>query len=223
MTLQRYANDCGLISISIGYRLAPEHPFPAGLEDCFDAAEYLFDHAEAKYGNKTIFMGGESAGCCLAAATAFRLIRSRPQLSLAGLLFTFGQFDLTLSSPSVSISRRPLVINAESMAHFAEAYAPDTSVEERKDPLMSPLFDDLQALADASSTRRLPPALFIVGSIDPLLDDTLLMSVKWMMTGSEAVVKVFPGLPHGFTSMPCKEAGEAAAIQINFVQRVMRR
>lgn len=219
LTLKPFTNECGLLSISIGYRLAPEHRFPAGLEDCFDAAEHLIDTAEADYGAKVLFMGGESASSCLVAATAFHLIQSRPGSPLVGLLFTYGQFDVTLSSTTSSLSTRPVVINAESMRRFAEAYAPGMSVEERKNPFMSPVFDDLSGLAEKSPTKKLPPALFLVGSIDPLLDDTMLMAMKWMMTGSEAILRVYPGMPHGFTAMPCKEANEAETTQVEFVRQ----
>lgn len=186
------------------------------MHDCHDAAEYLVDHGE-EYGGKLLFIGGESAGSCLSAVTAFQLMRSRPAHRLAGVVFPYGQFDLTLALPKVSLSERPLVINSEAMQRFQGAYAPGTSVEERKNPLMSPLYEDMQGLAAAAAGGKLPPALFFVGTEDALLDDTLLMSVKWQITGSEAIVKIYPGQAHGFTAFPVKAAQDAIALQIQFV------
>jgi acetyl esterase/lipase len=215
-TLKRFADNCQLTAISVGYRLAPDHPFPAAVHDCCDAAEYLVDHGE-EYGGKLLFIGGESAGSCLSAVTAFQLMRSRPKHRLAGVVFPFGQFDLTLALPEVSLSERPLVINREAMNRFQNAYAPGTSVEDRKNPMMSPLYENMRELGAASTGGTLPPALFLVGTEDALLDDTLLMGLKWQITGSEAIVKIYPGQAHGFTAFPLNAAQEAIALQIQFV------
>jgi acetyl esterase/lipase len=214
-----YANKCQLTAISVGYRLAPEDPYPAAIHDCFDAAEYLVDHAEREYGAKLLFIGGESAGACLTALTAFQLMRSRPTHQLAGLIFPYGEFDLTLGLPKVSSFTKPLVINVAALQRFNEAYAPGMSTAERRHPWVSPLYEDMQALALASPNKSLPPALFLCGTEDPLLDDTMLMSMKWMIAGGEAILKIYPGAPHGFTAFPgAKVAEEAAAVAIQFVE-----
>jgi acetyl esterase/lipase len=62
----------------------------------------------------------------------------------------------------------------------------------------------------------LPPAIFLCGTEDPLLDDTLLMGIKWQMTGSQAIVKIYPGAPHGFIAfagVPIAEEGAAAILE----------
>src|SRR4051812_2542777 len=118
-TLQRYANICHLTAISVGYRLAPEHPFPAAIHDCIDVAEHLAEHGfppidddNAKLVPRVLFLTGESAGGCLAAVTAFHLLRTRGMHhGLAGIVLPFAQFDLTLNLPSVAGFSRPLVIN----------------------------------------------------------------------------------------------------------------
>lgn len=218
-TLRMYANACQLTAVSVGYRLAPEEPYPAGKHDCFDAAEYLVDHAERDYGAKLLFVGGESSGGCLTALTAFHLMRSRSAHKLAGLIFSYGEFDLTLGLPQLFSYKRPLVVNAAVLQRFNDAYVPGMSIAERRDASVSPLYEDMQALASSSSNNSLPPALFLCGSEDPLLDDTLLMSMKWMIAGGEAVVKIYPGAPHGFTVFSgIKVAEEAAAVTTQFVQ-----
>jgi acetyl esterase/lipase len=96
-TLREYANKCQLTAISVGYPLAPEHPYPAAVHDAIDAAEYIVDHAVEVYGAPPLrFLGGESAGACLAALSALQLMRSRPSYKLSGLLLPYGLFDLAL-------------------------------------------------------------------------------------------------------------------------------
>lgn len=82
--LQRYATSSSLTVISIGYRLAPEDPYPAGNEDCFDAAEYLVDNAEKEYGLTLMFMGGDSAGAHLSVLTCYQLLETRPGFAFTG-------------------------------------------------------------------------------------------------------------------------------------------
>ncbi|EFQ99793.1 acetyl esterase [Nannizzia gypsea CBS 118893] len=213
--LKMYANKCQLTAISVGYRLAPEDPYPAGINDCVDAAEYLIDHPE-EYQAKLALVGGESSGGCLAALTAFQLMRSRPQHQLAGLIFPYGWFDISLGLPKVTSFTRPLVINLEAMQLFANAYAPNK--EERRHPQLSPLYEDMQALALQSPSLSLPPALFLCGTNDPLLDDTLLMNMKWMIAGGESVLKIYPGAPHGFNAFPGKMGEDGKAVILQFMQ-----
>lgn len=216
--LQRYANASQLTAISVGYRLAPEDPYPAATHDSFDAAEYLVDHAEQEYGAKLLFLGGESAGGCLTALTAFHLMRSRPKHRLAGLIFPYGWFDLTLTLPKATSFTRLLVINHAELKEFNDVYVPEMSTAERRSASVSPLHEDMQALAASSPDKSLPPALFLCGTEDVLLDDTLLMSMKWMIAGGEALVKIYPGAPHAFTVFPgLKVAEEAAAVVFEFI------
>ena len=83
------------------------------------------------------------------------------------------------------------MLSLEMMDHFLEAFCPGTTREERRKPSMSPFFQDL-------SNMDLPPALFNCGTEDVLLDDSVMMAVKWQMTGTETVLKLFPGACHGF-------------------------
>lgn len=200
-------------------RLSPRARRALSCRNPFDAAEHLVDNAEQEYGAKLLFLGGESAGGCLTASTAFHLMRSRPTHKLAGLIFPYGEFDLTLSLPQVSSFTRPLVVNVEGLQRFSDAYLPSMSTAERRSASVSPLYEDMQALASSSPNKSLPPALFLCGTDDPLLDDTVLMSMKWMIAGGEAVVKIYPGAPHGFTAFPgIKVSEEAAAVTVQFLQ-----
>ena len=216
--MRRFANTCQLISISVGYRLAPEHPFPAPLEDCYDAASYLVDYGEERYGARLLFIGGNSAGAHGSAMSCFYLMHERPQHRLAGLVLTGGYFDLALCLPQNSSFTKPLVLNTEAMKLMNDALLPGKDSAQRRDPAVSPLYVDTRALAASSPYKTLPPAIFTVGTDDMFLDDTVFMSCKWMMTGSEAIVRIHSGAPHGFTGFrDMKEAEEANAVIFQFL------
>ena len=116
--LQFYANASGCAAVSVGYRLAPENPYPAGNEDCFDVAEYLADHAEAEYGGPLKFIGGESAGGHLSVCTAFELLKTRPEVRLKGLVLNYGAYDLAGMLPSARLFDRPLVMDRDIMEQY---------------------------------------------------------------------------------------------------------
>ncbi|CAG8027302.1 unnamed protein product [Penicillium nalgiovense] len=217
-TLREYANKCQLTAVSVGYRLAPEHPYPAAVHDAIDAAEYMVDHAVEEYGAPLRFLGGESAGACLATLSTLHLIRSRPSYKLSGIVLPYGLFDLTLGLPTVAASTKPLMINLAVLERFNDAYVPGMSTVERKIPSVSPLYEDLRELV-AASGPSLPPALFLCGTDDPLLDDTILMSSKWSIAGGEVIVKIYPGATHGFTAFPgLPVADEANEVTLEFLQ-----
>lgn len=185
--LKYYADHSQLTVVSVGYRLAPEHPYPAGNEDCFDIAEYLIDNAEKEFGGPVLFMGGESAGGHLAAVTCFHLLESRPAFAFKGIVLNYGCFDISGFQPAAWHFDLPLVLDVEIMQNFQKAFTPGTTQEQRRDPKISPLFADMSKL-------KCPPALFTCGSLDCLLDDSVFMSTKWMMSGAESILKIYPGM-----------------------------
>lgn len=176
-------------------------------------AEHLVDKAPGLFGAPLKVLAGASAGGNFAAVTTFQLMRSRPQHRLAAVLLNFGCFDVTMNMPSAVQGAQSLVVDRAMLEHFAAAYVDGASIEERRAPLISPVYEDLQRLVDESPFRTLPPVLFNCGTADLLLDDSIMMSMKWMGSGSEAVVKLYPGSPHGFTAFKgSKMAEEAAAV-----------
>ncbi|KAK4983393.1 hypothetical protein LTR50_007260 [Elasticomyces elasticus] len=195
-TMLKYmADNCSLIVVSIGYRLAPEHPYPAGNEDCFDAAEYLVDNANSVYGVPLMFVGGDSAGGHLSVLTCFKLLETRPKFTFKGLVLNFGAYDVSGFLPAAHHFDLPLVLDRDLMETYIEAYCPGMSQAEKRNPWISPFFMNLGKL-------KLPPAIFTCGTLDCLLDDTVMMSAKWAMSGAETVVKIYPGAPHGFIFFP---------------------
>jgi acetyl esterase/lipase len=209
--LQALADALGLACISVGYRLAPEHPYPAGPNDCYDAAEYLVEHAPSLLGAPLMFTGGESAGAHLALLTALHLLQHpNPKFSrdfaFQGLLLHFGSYTFRWL-PQVYTWQRdpPLVLDRDLMEHYRDAFLPGWQDAERgqgtqvrlEDPAVSPLYADLEPLRG-----RLPDALFTCGTEDPLLDDSLLMAAKWRVAGGGTETLIVPGAPHGFIMFP---------------------
>ncbi|KAH9828293.1 alpha/beta hydrolase fold [Teratosphaeria destructans] len=203
----------GLTVVSVGYRLAPEHPYPAANEDCHDAAAYLIAHSTSDFGGPLLFLGGDSAGAHLSVATCLRLQTTHPTSPLHGLILNFGAYDLSNLlpqshnyRPSPSDPTKTLVLDGEIMQKYIEAYIPDSTVESRrKDPYISPLYADLSRFGPRGA---LPSALFTCGTADPLLDDSVFMCAKWVMGGSEGILKIYPGAPHGFVFFPLEGGTE---------------
>ncbi|KAH8654253.1 esterase/lipase/thioesterase [Ilyonectria robusta] len=207
--LQSIADTARLVIVSVGYRLAPEHPGPAGDEDCFDAAEWLILNAREWFGAELAFIGGESAGGHLSLVSALHLLSHekaeiREFKLTGGLILLFGCYDLGFT-PS-QIHHRLASKNGDDGARQLELvnlYQPNVVGDAWKNPRISPLYADLEEYRNADGiSSRLPPALFIVGTKDFLLDDTIFMSAKWQMAGAPAVVKIFPGATHGFIAFP---------------------
>ena len=124
-TLLKYYADHGQLTVvSVGYRLAPEHPYPAGNEDCFDVGEYLIDNSEKDFGLPLSFMGGDSAGGHLSVVTAFHLLESRPKFAFKGLVLNFGAYDLSGFLPQAHNFDQPLVLDIGIMQKFIRLLLP---------------------------------------------------------------------------------------------------
>jgi acetyl esterase/lipase len=198
---ERRADELGLAIVSVDYRLAPEAPYPAGPDDCEAAALWLVEQARSEFGADPakILVGGESAGGHLSAVTALRM-RQRHGFRFAGANLVYGVYDLSGVPSHTACDDRNVLLNSDSIAWFTECFVPEDPVL-RRDPDVSPLYADL---SDA------PPALFTVGTLDPLLDHTLFLYPRWLAAGNEAEIQVFPGAPHGFDMFPAPEGKQAA-------------
>ncbi|RDW92642.1 hypothetical protein BP5796_02036 [Coleophoma crateriformis] len=191
--LAHIADKNHLAVVSVAYRRAPEFPYPQGPNDCYDAAEWLVDHAEPHFGAPLTSLMGSSSGAHFAALTAFHLRKSRPAFHLRSLMLNYGIFDLTYSNPSlVNAPQDALITTTAALKFTTEAFVPHTTRLERQSPDISPFYADLQSLAP------LPPALIICGTEDILIDDSVFFAAKYLMAGADAVLKVFPGAVHGF-------------------------
>ncbi len=199
---EEIANSCSAVVVSVDYRLAPEHPYPAALDDCEAAAVWVVENAMSEFGVEKLVIGGESAGGHLAATTLIRMRDKHDFTSFSGANLVYGVYDLSMTPSQRNWGDRLLVLNTPIMDWFYDQFAPANI---RRDPDVSPLYADLS---------NLPPALFTVGTLDPLLDDTLFMHTRWTAAGNRAELAVYPGGPHGFDGHPTR-LGQSARQKIN--------
>jgi len=200
--LELLADTCEVAVVSVDYRLAPEHPYPAAPDDCEAAAVWLKEHALEEFGTDTLLIGGESAGAHLAAVTLLRLRDRHDDVGFVGANLVYGVYDLRLTPSARRWGDRSLVLDTPTMRWFIDHFvAPDL----RDDPDVSPLLADL---------RGLPPALFTVGTEDPLLDDTLFMAARWTAAGNQAISAVYPGGAHAFDAFPT-DLGRSALLRMH--------
>ena len=187
----------GLATVSVDYRLAPEHPYPAGPDDCEAAAAWLVANAAAEFGTERLLIGGGSAGAHLAAVTLLRMRDRHGYSGFLGANLVYGVYDLS-KTPSQRHATDEGGLTGAAIDGFYGMFIPgvDTTAAD-----VSPLNANLQGL---------PPALFTVGTYDPLLDDSLFMHARWLAAGNESELAVYPGGPHGFDAAPIPIAFEAA-------------
>jgi acetyl esterase/lipase len=200
--LRALMRSTGLAVASVEYRLAPEHPFPAGRDDCIAATRWLAQSFDGPFA-----IGGESAGAHLAVLT---LLALRGEIDFAAANLVYGAYDLS-GTPSRRAYDDLLVLTDPGMDWFTENFLPGLDDEARRDPAISPLFAELHGL---------PPALFTVGTLDPLLDDSLFMAARWQSAGNEADLRVYEDGVHGFNAFPIVLGRLANTAQVAFLSRV---
>ncbi len=183
----RLSRAASVDTISVEYRFGPENRWPACADDCFAAATYALAHAERR-GGLPVFIGGESAGGHLSVVTLLRLREAGALEKIAGAVLNYGCFDLRLTPSTRLWGDRVLVLSTPIVDWFVGNLLGDAR-ERAEDPLVSPLLADLSAM---------PPALFQIGTEDPLLDDTLLMAERWRASGAATDLAEWPGGVHGF-------------------------
>ncbi len=205
--LEALARAANVAVISVEYRLAPEHPYPAANDDCEAAATWLVEHAPAEFGTNRLVIGGESAGAHLAATTLLRMRGRRGSTGFVGANLVYGAYDLAQTPSATNWTDGNLVLDPEVMAWFGDHYLGETGAHLR-DPDVSPLYADL---------HDMPPALFTVGTADPLLDDTLFMAMRWIEYGNDAELAIYPGGSHAFDAFPIPIAQQARDRMHEFV------
>src|ERR1700722_1346331 len=153
------ANSAGALVVVPGYRLAPEHPFPAAIDDCYAALRWVAEHAaEIGADPARLAVGGDSAGGNLAAAVALRARDGGP--ALAGQLLVYPNTDQLADDESIRACDDPFLFNRRSVGWYRQHYL--ASPDDAANPLASPLRADTLA--------SLPPALVITAQYDPLRD-----------------------------------------------------
>jgi monoterpene epsilon-lactone hydrolase len=177
----RLAQEAGCATVLMEYRLAPEQPFPAGLDDAF--AAYL--ELQRQHRGVPIAIAGDSAGGGLSLALALR-IRQEAVTPPAALALLSPWTDLTLSHAShrTKASVDPFFPDSVVPHKLAAMYAGSHSLT---DPLISPLFADLGGM---------PPTLIHVGELEVLLDDSLMLAQRMSAQGSKVTLKLWPRMWH---------------------------
>jgi acetyl esterase len=197
------ANLSGVQVVSVGYRLAPEHPFPAAVEDCHDALRHLAaDPADFGTEAAGLAVGGDSAGGNLAAATA--LLARDDSLKLAGQLLVYPNTDQFAADGSMRGNTDEWLFNARSVSWYRDNYLADPA--DGTNPLASPLL--------APDLAGLPPALVITAEYDPLRDQGEAYARRLAAAGGSVELTRYEGMVHGFFAMTGSvDAGRHAVAQ----------
>jgi acetyl esterase len=198
------ANAAGCIVAVPGYRLAPEHPFPAAIEDCWAATEWVVSNAAALGADPArVAVGGDSAGGNLAAALTLMAAEAGGP-PLAGQLLVYPNTDQVADDESMRANDDPYLFNHHSVAWYRSHYFTDP--DDAYNPLASPLL--------AESLAGLPPALVITAEYDPLRDQGERYAARLAHDGVPVAVTRYEGMIHGFFAMSgTLEAGKVALAQ----------
>lgn len=208
---QAIARAANVVVASVEYRLAPEHVWPAQREDCLAAVQWLMGAGAETLGSDRIVIGGESAGGHLSLATALTLRDMQRSEPVAGLVLNYGVFDLRMTPSMASWGARKLVLSTPTVEWFIDNL--DPTGRQRRGAGLSPLLAHMD---------RMPPALFQIGTADPLLDDTLMMASRYVTAGNDAELAVYPGGVHAFDAFQDLEISRALwARQGAFVKKLL--
>jgi acetyl esterase/lipase len=197
--LYSIANNARVAAISVDYRLAPEHPYPAGLDDAEAAIWWVVNSARREFGVERVVVGGESAGAVLSLAAALRLRDRRSYTGLSGLNLSQGAYEFSSFLPSMRKATNTLIITRQTLEVHLNRYAPEGL---RDKPDISPLRAEL---------NDMPRALFTVGTLDPTLDDSMFMYMRWIAASNRAELAIYPGGIHGFNFLPTALGRKACA------------
>ena len=185
---RQLALGAGCMVLSVDYRLGPEHPFPAAVDDCFAALKWTHDHgAQLGIDPGRIAVGGDSAGGNLAAVVAL-LARDAGAPRIAYQLLIYPATDLRWSFPSHERNGAGYLLTREANAYFRAAYLPDEAdwSDWRASPLLAP------------SHASLPAALVITAGYDPLVDEGRAYADKLRAAGVQVEYREYADMVHGF-------------------------
>jgi acetyl esterase len=203
----------GVNVLSIDYRLAPEHPFPAATEDCQAALRWAFGHAEELGADPNrIGVGGDSAGGNL--STVMTLLARAGENPMPHFqLLIYPVTDFAEVHPSRDMFAEGFFLTASEMDWFHEHYAIRTGADD-KDMRLSPLLvEDLSGL---------PPAYICTAGFDPLRDEGEKYAERLRAAGNRVVLRRFPGLIHGFANMTAaSRTSRDAMIEVAGAARAM--
>ena len=190
-TCRRLSHGIGCTVVSVDYRLAPEHVYPAAVDDSYATTKWVAEHADFLKIDKTrIAVAGDSAGGNLAAVVAI-IARDRGGPALCHQLLTYPVTDMAFKSESYTSNGTGYFLTKDMMAWFGLQYVP--SGHDIEDPLLSPLYH--------KNLAGLPPATVITAEYDPLRDEGEAYAKKLQDAGVPTKLIRYDGVFHGFFSM----------------------
>jgi len=190
-TCRRLCHNAGCTVISVDYRLAPEHRFPAAVDDSFAAALWVAENAKSlKIDPARIAVAGDSAGANLAAVVAL-IARDNGGPKFVHQLLTYPVTDMACKSQSYITNGEGYFLTREMMGWFAKQYMP--AGQDPEDPVLSPLY--------AKDLSGLPPATVITAEYDPLRDEGEDYARRLQAAGVPTQLRRYDGVIHGFFSM----------------------
>ena len=178
---RQLANGARCAVYSVDYRMGPEHPFPAAVEDCLAATAFVAGRHER------VAVGGDSAGGNLATVVAL-LARDAGAPSIAFQLLIYPATDQRMQHASIQRNGEGYLLTKQAMDYFQAQYLPrkEDFVDWRASPLL------------AKSLARLPPAYVITAGYDPLLDEGRAYAERMASEGVEVAYREYPDMVHGF-------------------------
>lgn len=200
----------GCAVLMADYRLAPEHPFPAGLQDCLSAYRWLLHNGpERATPARAVFIAGDSAGGGLVLSALLALRDQAEELPAAGIaLSPFA--DLTLTGPSIiSENGSDPIMSAECLPVFVDLYLAGSDPQ---DALASPVFGDFSGL---------PPLLLQVGQFEVIRDDCVRVAERAQAAGVDVALEVWPDMVHVFQVRELPESQQAIERIAEFMRLLM--
>ena len=183
-------NDCTVISVD--YRLAPEHTFPAAHEDAYMVIRYVYAHAtELGIDPLKIILAGDSAGGNISAC-ACHYFKKDKNIHIAAQILVYPWIDGKIDSPSIDEYGEGFLLTRKSMLWFQKTYTP--KVEDRLNPEVSPIYQ--------KDFKNLPPAFVITAEYDPLKFEGKMYADKLKENGNVVLYKDYKELVHGFFNLP---------------------
>ena len=189
---RRLAQINDMIVVSVGYRLAPEFPFPIPHQDSYDATAWVAENIQQYSGDsEKLIVGGDSAGGNLATVVSI-LARDLGGPKIAYQVLIYPTTDARLQFPSIDNYGKKYFLTKELMEWFVNNYLPNE--EDKLNPLASPyLTKDLS---------NLPPAFVCTAELDPLKDEGEAYANRLLEAGNQVVFKEYPQVIHGFFNLP---------------------
>lgn len=200
--------------VSVDYHLALTRSLDEVIAECAQAAPWVLHHLASAFGSGRVVLAGSSAGAHLAAATLIRLRDDGVDLApIRGALLLYGLYDLAGTATVRAAGPEYAVLDGPTVRRTLQKLTPGMSDSQRRDGRLSPLFADLSGL---------PPALFLVGERDMLLEDNRLMAQRWHDEAKGAELVEVPASDHAFDRFDTAITRHARALTDQWIAERLR-